>query len=966
MSDFCIEKAVLLPDPSPQLRGNSVLPITSFFRETAPGRYEAVLSETTFTKWEESSHWFLRLSRVGCRAMLCVTDAEGKSASRSHYGSFTDWQLELTKLLKAPAFPLTVSLELEADEVTLSPYQQAGILGDVTLLQVPSVYFSDFYVRSIHADGSWSFAIECSPAGDLPQQVSTDSAASSSLSIEVQVETICGELAASQVFPLSSALNGALTVTVPDARLWSPEDPYLYRIVLLLKIGGKTMERCEKTAGLCKIEKSGQQVLFNGKPLKLRGLAYREPLAREGFDPADDLQLFVDANVNYLRSLYYPFSERFLQLCDEAGVLVEQSAPVNCVGQSAPMDGTGFPRPATQNAPALRPLFLEQYQDMLIRDRSHPSVLLWCLGNDSVWGDQFRLELEITRALDPDRLANFHLPMTIPQDEWVPDVWSMQHGAWNLDSDVCYDQMVIFHTQGADNAIGYAVGMAQDYRLPVLHDAYALVPTYDLDSLEKEDGIHEFWGESLSRFWDNIRNTPGALGGAIMAAVDEDGSFHPSLERYHYGILDCSHQPKPEYWHVKMAYSEDPLTVDKQEDSWTIRNSRICCQLSTKTGLLTGVSLNGKPIICEGPFLHTGRFRLGPWKLTALDAEQADKAVCLTIRGDYGTDCSVSFFLQICESGQIHTTCRLESVNRPMPHTVKSGIGLDPGGLDEFGIRFLLPSDMDTLQWTRTGLWPQYPADHIGRPRGIADRENRSDFTSLKANVLDASVSSPDHAIRLLPVSGQSLRLAFTADPRCVLDDREDANTLANVSWDGDWYLVDDAAGLANSTETMAHDENASCTIRFNGTGLTIFGTTDRIRGCCDVWMDGRLVASGISQHTPAVQFPAMCRGYEKRYHTVLYQTDSLPLGEHVCQIVVTGTKEPMSQETWISIDSFEILHPDYPSRISMYVNMDYNYPRLTQGNYMRPAVMKKAGDEAVCSLFLEECGQSEKGGSCS
>ncbi len=925
----------LTPIPIPDLSNHRIYEITSSFLEISDNYFQAILDENVLLSPSPNHSTLLRISRTGCHASLCVTNHHGSSLFFTHYGTYTDWECDISSLLCSNAFPLTISLKLEADEHTLSPYQKAGIFGSITLLQLPSLHFTDFYVRTVQTEQDWAFLIDCPVSSVSPQT-----------SVSLQLETQDGCFVLEQTKSISETCDCHFYTLVPSARLWSPSNPYLYRLTISLKQNQTTIEHCEKMVGLCQIEKIDQQVFLNGHPLKLRGLAYREPLSNEPFDSAADLVLFREANVNYLRSLYYPFSERFLSLCDEAGILVEQSAAIDGVGQTLP---------ANQNAPALRPLFLNQYREMVLRDRSHPSILLWSLGNDSVWGDQFRQGLTLIKTLDPNRLVNFHLPMTIPQNDWIPDVWSMQHSAWNLETDVCYDQMVIFHTHGADNPIGYAVGQAQDYTLPVLHDAYALVPVYDRDALDKEDGIHEFWGESLSRFWNNIRNTEGALGGAIMAAVDETEHFHPSLKDYCYGILDKNHQPKPEYWHVKMAYQEDPFTITKYSNQWLIKNSNITCSLNPQTGLFTNLSINHKPVLCGGPFLHTGRFRLDPWQLTSLNAELDEKSVVFTISGHYGEICAVTFYLTLSEYGELTTSCTLNSVNRPMPHTVKSGIGLDPGGLDEFGLSFLLPSDMDTLSWSRYALWNRYPSNHIGRPQGTAHKENRSDFCSLKADIIDATISSADTNIHLYPLTGQSLRLALTADPHCILDDREKENTLAHLHWDGRWYPVDDKAGLINSTETMAHDANASCCIRFCGTGVTIYGTTDRIRGCCDIWLDDKLYASNLSQHTPAVQFPAMSRGYEKRYHQVLCSIQDLPYGNHTCRIVVTGTKEPMSQETWISIDSIEIEHPDYPKQVSMILCQDYNYPRLTQGNYMRPAVMIRSHDIVTCELSFEE-----------
>lgn len=981
------EPSFPVPLPMPDIPDTRIWPITDTFAETGSGCFEADLSVPAAAAAADR-RLFLQLSRVGCRASLTVSGPDGNTISCSHYGSFTDWQIELTPLLAglsslasfdtsvekevrsgdgdmAPSFSLTegsasdadtqtirlhASLTLEADCRTTSPYQKAGILGSIRLVQTPAIYFNDLRVRSRQTDpdGSWEFLVSCpllpsdryaSASAEAP--VSDNAPLSGSYSIFIEIQTPEGLPVSSRFLSLTQAAEEtALSIPTGFVRLWNPENPYCFRIVCSILKDGIPAARCERMAGLCRIEKDGQTVRFNGAPLKLRGLAYREPLTGEGHDPAADLELFCQAHINYLRSLYYPFSEAFLSLCDQRGILVEQSAPIEEVGQSLP---------AFQNAPALRPLFQNQFREMVLSGRSHPSVLLWSLGHNCVWGDQFRLGKQLILSLDPDRLINFHLPMTIPQDEWIPDVWTVDYSAWNLPADVCYDQMVIFHTQGADNPIGYALGKAEDLKLPVLHDAYALVPVYDLDALEAEDGIHEFWGESMKRSWDNIRRAPGALGGAVMAAVDEDGSFSPALHGFRYGILDSSHQPKPEYWHVAMTYSEDPFSIRKTPEEWMIQNARLRASLNPQTGLLTGVSLDGNPVICEGPFLDTGRFFLEPWELISLHEEPADRGLLLTVSGRYGASCAVTFQLSFGEDGTLDTSCHIDEVGRPMPHQVKAGIGLDPGGLDEYGIRYVLPASADTLSWSRNALWNCYPAGHIGRPYGTASKTCLSDFTSRKANLTDASVSSSETqtVLRLHPEPGQSIRLSLSADPHCVL-------AMKDISFDGPWYAVSDRAGQQYPDERMAKDRGASCCIRFQGTGLTVYGTTDRIRGLCDVWIDGKPAARRLSQHTPAVQMPGMSRGYEKRFHRVLFHIDGLSAGLHECRITVLGEKDAASQETWISLDSVEILQPEYPSRVSMTVSRDYNYPRLTQGNYMRPAVMMQTDDILTCRLSMQ------------
>lgn len=160
------------------------------------------------------------------------------------------------------------------------------------------------------------------------------------------------------------------------------------------------------------------------------------------------------------------------------------------------------------------------------------------------------------------------------------DIWSVAHVDYRLPLDEHYDHITIFHTHGSDNAIGYATGSAPGYDIPVLHTVFAHLPCYNRDQIERDDGIHEFWGESIKRFWDKIWNTTGALGGAIWAGIDETNLFVSGNVSLEWGITDIWRRRKPEHYLTRKAYSPivlHPETVVKRGDilAFTAEN-RFC------------------------------------------------------------------------------------------------------------------------------------------------------------------------------------------------------------------------------------------------------------------------------------------------------------------------------------------------------------------------------------------------------
>lgn len=388
--------------------------------------------------------------------------------------------------------------------------------------------------------------------------------------------------------------DGTVVFSTPNVRLWDPEHPYLYHaaVTLIPAAGRESRTLYEGRVGFRYLAREGRRVYWNGVPLKLKGICYREH-AGDLAGAKRDLALFAQANINFLRSLRAPFSDELLALCDEMGFLVEDTASFYEVGGE---------REAIQDLPHEEVYFLSETQKML-RLGSHVSILIWSLGSDCAWGTNFRSAGTYVRRADPVRLLSFHLPMSIPEEEEQMDVWPVHYIDYRQPFDVCFDQMVIFHTPGTDGGIGYGTGQA-DYELPVLHEIWSPVCCHNRDEIRRDPQIRSFWGESIRRFAQKSRHTDGCLGGAVLAGVDEDGSL-AELTDYDWGILDKTHAPKPEYEQLQAAYAPVRLRVLPTEDgvltedggmTLEIENRFLFTDLSECRLLLCGKELPAVPL----------------------------------------------------------------------------------------------------------------------------------------------------------------------------------------------------------------------------------------------------------------------------------------------------------------------------------------------------------------------------------
>ncbi|HHV12447.1 MAG TPA: hypothetical protein GXX75_19415 [Clostridiales bacterium] len=970
----------------------------------------------------------LLMDSVGCEAQVSV---DGKEIRR-HYGSYTEWDCDITKEAEGKGM-LSLTLTLKGGEGELSPYQAAGILRGIDIVALPKAYVSCLNVQTKENENGCM---------ELTVQYSLENNGKLADGLEAVLKDPEGKVVLCKSFgkeKLFSSNSSGFSAECPEVMRWDSEHPNLYRLCLVLKSDGEVLEEVERMVGFRHLESRGGNIYWNHQPLKLRGICYREPLAAEqGRDVRKELELFRAANINYIRGLFYPFSRKFLELCDEMGFYVEETAAVSEVGQSIA---------ATQNAPELRSRYLEQLQEMVMRDRSHVSILLWLLGSDSTWGDNFRQEYRRVKELDDIRLVNFHFPMTVPEEEPQLDVWSASYVSYRLDLNEHFDHMVIFHTHGRDNAIGYATGSAPDYEMPVLHDAFAHLPCYNRDEIRKDPGIHEFWGESIKRYWDKMWATDGCLGGAIMAGVDENGSFSEKLKDFNWGILDAYGQPKPEYHHVKMAYapvvvsgyeqrekellvtvenrsnhtdlneidikwssqgkegmlkvsakpcekrilslpvilersrrvtleflyqertvfetilgeeSREEFTVpgdypqfsiEEDEKGITIDNGIFKYQFSKATKLLINASAEGIQVISDGPYLQTTRLKLEEWRGQHLEAGLTEDGARVFLIGAYGSICKVSFELSLHKNGEVETTYTILSLSKPMPHTVKANIGMDPGGLNELGVWYRLCPGYEELSWERKGLWSSYPENHIGRRKGTARSSDGDDFRSMKHNIYQAGLVNTDTntGVQVISDGSHSVRVEMEPDPRSVIDDRDE-----RIRYTGNWFEMDDYCGNFNDTETLSYEKGSYLELVFTGTGITVYGPNDMLYGKCNAYVDGELKAEGISQYLSGVDIPAMSRGYEKRYRIPLFSITGLEGKEHTLRLEVLGEKEAGAQNSYVSLDYVVVEGSAYSFSPKLIINNDFNYARLVRGNYMRDKVGFDVAYQNSHKIFLK------------
>lgn len=193
--------------------------------------------------------------------------------------------------------------------------------------------------------------------------------------------------------------------TFEDVQTWSPETPKLYTIKTVLKVDGKEVDDLFDRFGFREIKIEGKQILLNGEPLRIRGLCRHEDHPHFGCAlPYEammhDLLLLKDLGANSVRTGHYPNDERFLDLCDELGILVWEENHAR-----------GLSLEQMQN-PNFEPQAEQVTREMVLFHYNHPSIYIWGILNecasDSEFGKEcYEKQFALIRSLDKTRPCSF-------------------------------------------------------------------------------------------------------------------------------------------------------------------------------------------------------------------------------------------------------------------------------------------------------------------------------------------------------------------------------------------------------------------------------------------------------------------------------------------------------------------------------------------------------------------------------
>ncbi len=348
--------------------------------------------------WKDGRRVFIHFDGA-CSAI--VVWVNGQYAGYSQ-GANTDAEFDVTNYVRKGENNVSVRVYRWSDGSYLEGqdmWHLAGIHRDVYLVSTPRTFVFDHYITSSldaaskYTEGSLDVALTVNNA--LCDKVTKN--------LEVEFLDANNKLVASQnVQAVMTAKDSHKTFNVKMEGLkgltpWSSENPYLYTVVVRQKQGDKEEMVFSTKYGFRSVEQRGNLIYVNGERVFFKGVNTQDihPLLGHAIDTETmlkDVMLMKQANVNTVRTSHYPRQPRMYAMFDYYGLYCMDEADVECHNNQSLSD-----TPSWENA------YVDRTERMVLRDRNHPSVVFWSLGNESGGGQNFQATYDCVKRLLPGR-----------------------------------------------------------------------------------------------------------------------------------------------------------------------------------------------------------------------------------------------------------------------------------------------------------------------------------------------------------------------------------------------------------------------------------------------------------------------------------------------------------------------------------------------------------------------------------
>ena len=335
-------------------------------------------------------------------------------------------EFDITKYLKKGTNLLAVQVFRWHDGSYMEDqdfFRISGIERDVFLYALPKLTIWDFFIKADldaqYKDGAFSADVAL-------RQFKANSLKSGSVTVDVQDKG--GRTVFTQTQKFTASADSLQTIhfggSVANPLKWSAETPDLYDCLITLKdAAGKTLAVTGSKIGFRKVEIKGAQLLINGVANYVHGVNRHEHDEVEGHVPNKalmlrDIQLMKQYNINAVRTSHYPNDIWWYKLCDKYGIYLVDEANIETHGMGASLQGNFDTTVHPAYLPLWYPSYFDRIKRVVERDKNHPSVIIWSMGNETGNGKVFHDGYKWMKGRDNTRPVQFEQA----GEDWNTDI----------------------------------------------------------------------------------------------------------------------------------------------------------------------------------------------------------------------------------------------------------------------------------------------------------------------------------------------------------------------------------------------------------------------------------------------------------------------------------------------------------------------------------------------------------------
>ncbi|MFX0013042.1 MAG: glycoside hydrolase family 2 TIM barrel-domain containing protein [Promethearchaeota archaeon] len=501
----------------------------------------------TIPKTWEGHQIFLHFGGVSS-AMYVWVNGERVGYSQ---GSKTPAEFNITQYLRKGENTVSVEVYRWCDGSYLEGqdfWKLSGIDRDVFLFSVPQIHIRDFFVLGDLSDNYLDGILKVSIC--VKNQTSQ---ASGKYQILLKLldadKTLVFETPVVKELEVPPLDEGTYYIehSIKAPKNWSAEIPYLYSLILfLINNSGETVEIVSCNVGFRKVEIKENQLLINGSSILIKGVNRHEhdPVAGHAISEelmVKDIQLIKQFNINAVRNSHYPNNPKWYDLCDQYGLYVIDEANIES-------HGMGYdPETTLGNNPEWKEAHLDRTIRMVERDKNHPSVIIWSLGNEAGDGLNFVATYEWILKRDPSRPIQYERALLGPHTDIFCPMYPLIEDLEEYAKEKQSRPLIMCEYA---HAMGNSVGNLQDY-WDIIEKYSVLQGGFIWDWVDqtflKKDEKGEYW----------------AYGGDMGdSELWNDGNFCVN------GLVQADRSLHPHIWEVKKVYQSikiQPIDLDRGE-----------------------------------------------------------------------------------------------------------------------------------------------------------------------------------------------------------------------------------------------------------------------------------------------------------------------------------------------------------------------------------------------------------------